>query len=78
MAEPGIFIEGITVNFGNVSANRGYIVAQELLRVVNAEIPLRFNDKRASEVKRGSFYGAFYQQPAELMMSELKAAWVSA
>lgn len=40
LAAPDIVIEGITINYGNVSANRGYIVAQELLRVVDAEIPL--------------------------------------
>ena len=33
-------LEGITINFGNTSASRGYTIANEVLQVAGAKIPV--------------------------------------
>lgn len=40
LASPEVQIEGITVNFGNVSAPVGYAAAEELLKRIGASIPV--------------------------------------
>ncbi len=40
LASPETRLEGITINFGNVGASRGYEVAKEVLQVAGAKIPV--------------------------------------
>jgi len=40
LASPEVILEGISINFGNVGADRGYEAAREVLDVAEADIPL--------------------------------------
>ena len=40
LASPEVSLEGISINFGNVNADRGFAVAKEVLAVAGAKVPL--------------------------------------
>ncbi len=66
LAAPNIFIEGITVNFGNVGTDTGFRVAQELLRVAGTDIPLFKGAQSKKELGVSS-------KAVEFMLEKVKA-----
>jgi len=40
IASSAVSIDGITINFGNVSANKGYLVAKKLLKLAKVDFPI--------------------------------------
>lgn len=40
LASPNIHLEGITINFGNVGADTGFAVAQNLLKLIQSDVPV--------------------------------------
>jgi purine nucleosidase len=63
LASPGIALEAVTVNFGNVPADKGFAVAREVLDTAGADIPLYMGAASRDELGRPS--------PAAMRMIEI-------
>lgn len=67
LASPEVHLEGLTINFGNVGADRGFKVAREVLKVADADTPVYLGSASKTDLGR--------MNPAvEFMIETVKAS----
>ena len=54
LASPEIQVEGITINFGNVGARKGFTVARNLLDLIHSDVPVHLGAGSSNEMGKGN------------------------